>query len=116
MIERVALSLLVLGAAGCSGSAPDPGECADPVPAGTIRLEDFAFDPDCLVAAPGASIQLENVGETPHTFTVDGTDVSFDLSAGTDAQGSLSGVEPGRYAVTCIYHPQMTATLSVEGQ
>jgi plastocyanin len=83
------------------------------VPAATVRLEDFAFEPDCLSAAPGAEFRLENVGETPHTFTVDGTDVSFDLPAGTDAQGSLSGVEPGRYAVTCVYHPQMTATLEV---
>ena len=116
MIERLVLSLVVLAAVGCSGSSPEPDACSDPVAADTVRLEDFAFEPDCLLAAPGASIRLENVGDTPHTFTVEGTDVSFDLPAGTDADGSLSGVEAGRYAVTCVYHPQMTATLTVEGQ
>jgi plastocyanin len=110
------LSLLVFAAVGCSGSPSEPEPCSDPVPADTIRLEDFAFEPDCLSAAPGAEFRLENVGETPHTFTVDGTDVSFDLDAGTTAEGSISGVEPGRYAVSCTYHPQMTATLTVEDQ
>ena len=116
MIERLVLSLLVFAGVGCSGSSPEPEACTDPAPADTVRLEDFAFEPDCLLAAPGAPIRLENVGDTPHTFTVEGTDVSFDVPAGTDADGSLSGVEPGRYAVTCVYHPQMTATLTVEGQ
>jgi hypothetical protein len=39
--------------------------------------------------------------------------VSFEGAAGETVEGSLSGVEPGRYAVTCVYHPQMTATLMV---
>jgi plastocyanin len=114
--RRLVLVLIVLGAIACGGSSPEPEACTDPVPAETVRLEDFAFEPDCMIAAPGASIRLENVGDTPHSFTVEGTDVSFDLAAGTNAEGSLSGVEPGRYAVTCVYHPQMTATLTVEGQ
>jgi plastocyanin len=116
LIGRVVLSLLVFAAVGCSRSPSEPEACSDAVPADTVRLEDFAFEPDCLLAAPGAALRLENVGDTPHTFTVEGTDVSFDVPAGTDAQGSLSGVDPGRYPVTCIYHPQMTATLTVEPQ
>jgi|ERR671925_1282432 plastocyanin len=112
----ILVALLALPIAGCSGEAGPPAGCTDPVPADTVRLEDFAFEPSCLQAAPGATIRLENVGETPHTFTVTETDVSFDVKAGESAEGSLSGVEPGRYAVTCTYHPQMTATLTVEGQ
>lgn len=112
----ILVTLLALLVAGCSGQAAPPAECTNPVPADTVRLEDFAFEPDCLQTAPGATIRLENVGETPHTFTVNETDVSFDVGAGESAEGSLSGVEPGRYAVTCTYHPQMTATLTVEGQ
>jgi plastocyanin len=116
MTGRRLLVLALLALVSCSGDEPEPPECTDPVPADTVRLEDFAFEPDCLSAAPGAAVRLENVGDTPHTFTVEGTDVSFDLPAGTNAEGSLSGVEPGRYAVTCIYHPQMIATLTVGGQ
>lgn len=110
------LVTFALIAVGCSGGGPEPGECSDPVPADTVRLEDFAFEPNCLTATSGATIRLENVGETPHTFTMSDADVSFELDAGTTAAGSLSGVAPGRYAVTCTYHPQMTATLTVEAQ
>jgi plastocyanin len=116
MLRRTLASVVLLLAVACSGGTQEARECTDPVPADTVRLVDFAFEPDCLLAAPGATIRLENVGETPHTFTVDGTEVSFDLDAGTNAEGSLSGVNPGRYAVSCTYHPQMTATLTVEAQ
>jgi plastocyanin len=117
MLRSTLASVVLLLAVACSGGdAREPTACTDPVPADTVRLEDFAFEPDCLLAAPGATIRLENVGETPHTFTVGGTEVSFDLDAGTTAEGSLSGVSPGRYAVSCTYHPQMTATLTVEAQ
>ena len=101
-------------AVGCSGDAEPPAACADPKPAETVRIEDFAFEPDCLLASSGASIHLENAGDAPHTFTVGGTDVNVEVASGQEAEGSLSGVEPGRYAVTCVYHPQMTATLEVE--
>jgi plastocyanin len=104
----------VLGA--CSGDAPEAEECTDPVPAEHVLLEDFAFDPSCLVADVGGTIHVENVGEAPHTFTVDEASIDLDLAAGTSSDASLTGVEPGSYAVSCTYHPQMTATLTVEGQ
>jgi plastocyanin len=58
-------------------------------------------------------VELENVGEAPHTFTVDGTDVDFVLASGESVAATIAGVERGRYAVTCTYHPQMTARLTV---
>ncbi|HEX6400772.1 MAG TPA: cupredoxin domain-containing protein [Actinomycetota bacterium] len=111
-----ALLTLVSVLASCSGGTSDPGECENAEPADRVQLQDFAFEPDCLVADVGASIHLENVGEAPHTFTVGGTDVDLEVEAGGSADGSLSGVEAGRYLVTCTYHPQMTATLTVGGQ
>jgi plastocyanin len=117
MIRARLLILALVPAAltlSCSGDAEPPAACADPQHAETVRLEDFAFEPDCLLATSGGSIRVENVGDAPHTFTVEGTDVSLDVAAGETAEGSLSGVDPGRYAVTCVYHPQMTATLEVE--
>jgi plastocyanin len=103
-------------AASCSGDVEEPSECSDPVPADTVRLEDFAFEPDCLTAPAESSIALENTGDAPHTFTVEGTHVDVDVATGDAADASLSDVEPGRYLVTCTYHPQMTATLTVEAQ
>ena len=117
MIRARLLVLALVSAAlavGCSGDAEPPAACADPKPAETVRIEDFAFEPDCLLASSGASIHLENVGDAPHTFTVGGTDVNVEVASGEGAESSLSGVEPGRYAVACVYHPQMTATLEVQ--
>jgi len=105
-------ALLLLSACGGDGANP-PEDCTDPVAATTVELADFAFRPDCLSAEAEATITLDNTGDAPHTFTVEGTDVSFDVPAGDSAEGTLSGVTPGRYEVTCIYHPQMTATLEI---
>jgi plastocyanin len=116
MILRLMLVLAIVALGACSGGAAEPGECENAEPADRVRLEDFAFEPDCLVAEVGDTVHLENVGDAPHTFTVGGTDVDVDVAAGATGEGDLSGVEPGRYAVTCTYHPQMTATLTVGGQ
>jgi plastocyanin len=113
MIGRVlALAALVLLSA-CGGGEAQPEPCADPVAATDVELADFAFRPDCLSADAGATITLENTGDALHTFTVEGTDVDFEVDAGTSVEASLSGVEPGAYAVTCTLHPQMEATLTV---
>jgi plastocyanin len=111
-ISCVLALLLLLAACGGDGAEPPEG-CTDPVAATTIELADFAFRPDCLSADAGATITLENTGEAPHTFTVTGTDVDFDVDAGTAIEARLAGLEAGTYAVTCTLHPQMEATLTV---
>ncbi|MGI8616303.1 MAG: cupredoxin domain-containing protein [Actinomycetota bacterium] len=111
-VGRILAILLLLTA--CGGDEANPPEgCTDPVAATTVELADFAFRPDCLSADAGATITLDNTGDAPHTFTVTGTDVDFDLDAGSSVDARLSGVEPGAYVVTCTYHPQMEATLTV---
>jgi plastocyanin len=97
----------------CGGDEAPPESCTDPVNATTVELADFAFRPDCLSADAGATITLDNTGDALHTFTVEGTDVDFEVDAGDSIEASLSGVEPGTYAVTCTLHPQMEATLTV---
>ena len=98
----------------CGGDEAKPPEaCTDPVTVTKVELADFAFRPDCLSVDTGAAITLENTGDAIHTFTVTGTDVDFSLDAGISIEASLSGVEPGTYAVTCTLHPQMEATLTV---
>jgi plastocyanin len=103
---------LVLAACGGDEARP-PEACTDPIPVTTVALADFVFRPDCLSAAAGATITLENTGDALHTFTVEGTDVDFEVDAGDSIEAKLSGVEPGTYAVTCTLHPQMNATLTI---
>jgi plastocyanin len=112
-IARLLLLALVTLLAACQGDQSPPKACTTPVAATTVELADFEFRPDCLSAGVGATITLENTGDAQHTFTVTGTDVDFDVDAGTSFEASLSGVEPGTYSVTCTLHPQMVATLTV---
>jgi plastocyanin len=114
-MRRVCVLLVGLVAVlpACGGGGGAPGVCANPVEAETVVLADFSFRPACLRAAEGAQISLRNTGEAPHTFTIEGTPVDFNLPAGTSTDASLSGVEAGRYTVTCTFHPQMEATLTV---
>jgi plastocyanin len=107
-----ALTTAVL-AVGCSSDGGAPAACAKLVEADTVVVADFAFRPDCLQASQGARIALRNTGDAPHTFTVEDTTVDISLPAGSRADASLLGVEPGRYAVTCTFHPEMRATLIV---
>ncbi len=109
--------LLLSPLSACNGIDEPPAPCTDPVPTTSVELADFAFRPDCLSADAGATISLDNTGDAPHTFTVEGTDVDVDVDvdvdAGSSGNASLSGVDPGTYAVTCTFHPQMTATIAV---
>ena len=97
----------------CEGDSAPPDPCTDPDPATSVELADFAFRPDCLAVDTGATISLDNTGDAPHTFTLEGTDVDVDVDAGSSAEADLGTVDAGTYAVTCTFHPQMTATLTV---
>lgn len=97
----------------CEGETAPPEACTDPAPVSSVQLADFAFRPDCLSADPGATIALDNTGDAPHTFTVEDTDVDVNVDAGSSGEADLGTVDPGTYAVTCTFHPQMEATLTV---
>jgi plastocyanin len=65
------------------------------------------------VVEAGASLTLENAGDAPHTFTVAGTEVDVKVDPGGADEARFDGVDPGTYTVTCLFHPQMEATVTV---
>ena len=111
-VRSAVLGLLLLVPA-CGGDEEPPEPCTDPTPATSVELADFAFRPDCLSVDAGATIALENTGDAPHTFTIGGSDVDVNVDAGSSADASFANVDPGTYAVTCTFHPQMEATITV---
>jgi plastocyanin len=112
-IARLALLALVAILPACQGDGAPPKPCNDPVAATKVDLADFAFAPDCVSVGTGSTIELENTGDAPHTFTVTGTDLDVKLDPGTSDEVTFGTVDPGSYAVTCTFHPQMEATLTV---
>jgi plastocyanin len=95
---------------GSSGGSKDAGEGAD----GTIVAKDFSLTD--LTVGPGDPIKLENEGAATHTATAD--EAEFDLgpvAGGETSEPGTAPEEPGDYAFHCEIHPNMTATLTVEG-
>ncbi len=107
----VALLALPLSTVGCGSSSS--ASCDVPTTATTVDIQNSTFTPACLSTTAGQTLALHNADDTPHTFTVKGTDVDVKIDGGQTAQASLAGVAAGTYAVSCLYHPQMTASLQV---
>jgi plastocyanin len=112
-LAGVLLVVLAVLAPACGGDSAPPEPCTDPAPVTSVELADFVFRPDCLSADAGATIALDNTGDAPHTFTVEGTDVDVNVDAGSSGEANLGTVDPGTYTVTCTFHPQMEATLTI---
>jgi len=129
-------ALLVVGLAACGDDDDDPvstgsgdgttvttaatgdddlypsGEGGD-ASAGTVEAIDFELT--SATVAPGAEVTFKNKGEKPHTMTAD--DGAFDsetVEPGAEATVAAPA-EPGDYAFHCEIHPNMKATLTVEG-
>jgi len=104
---------LALGGIACGAGGSEPSACSTFTRPTAVEMDDFSYGPACVQVDAGSTLALENVGAAPHTFTVEGTDVSVDVAAGTQGSADLSGVAAGTYTVVCTYHPQMKATIEV---
>ena len=107
------LVIVIVGLLPACGGGGARRECEVQSESGRVQLEDFAFRPSCLQAPPDGVIRLVNTGEAPHTFTVADADLDVKLDPGASDEISFANVDPGSYAVTCTFHPQMEATVSV---
>ncbi len=81
--------------------------------ASTVQANNFAFDPAELEIASGENLTLKNGNaNTPHTFTIDGSDVDVELAPLAEEEATID-LEPGTYDFFCRLHPQMEGTLTV---
>lgn len=110
LLLTIALVAFPIVAAGCSAK---PATCESPTATTTVDMQNSTFAPGCVSTAAGQTLTLHNADDAPHTFTVKGTDIDVKIEGGQTASASLAGVAPGTYAVTCLYHPQMTESLQV---
>ncbi|MGZ8626071.1 MAG: cupredoxin domain-containing protein [Actinomycetota bacterium] len=113
----------VTGATPATGSAGDDGMAGYRDPGGggddggggdvDVQANNFSFDPAELEFGSGEDITVKNGNaNTPHTFTVDGTDVDVQLGPLESKETTLD-LDPGTYDFHCELHPQMTGTLTI---
>lgn len=81
----------------------------------TVALNNYLFDPAQFEVESGATIDVQNANaNTPHTFTVKGTDLDIELAPLT-SETAVIDLDPGSYDVICRFHTafDMEATLTV---
>ncbi|MHB8691610.1 MAG: cupredoxin domain-containing protein [Solirubrobacteraceae bacterium] len=78
-----------------------------------VAIRGFAFAPAALTVRAGATLTFANDDQTAHTATSKASGV-FDT--GTVKPGGAATVtltKPGTYTYYCVFHPFMTATVTV---
>jgi plastocyanin len=110
-------ALTMLAAAACEAGSSNTGiaDGSDPnIPAGSPFIDQDAlrFIPTSLTVSPGQRIYFKNSETALHTVTIEGENISGNMRKDEifiwDAPVAL-----GQYRVTCDYHPQMRATITV---
>ena len=112
---------LGLGAAlltGCSGndaeSSTGRATAVAGVPDGSAFVDqnNLKFSPKELTVASGEQIYFKNSETTVHTVTINGKNESGTMKH--DDVFTWTAAAAGTYKITCEFHPQMKATLTVE--
>jgi plastocyanin len=114
------LALVVSGAvavAGCGSSSGGSAVSTPRTPAHSghfnVAIRGFAFAPAALTVRAGTKLTFTNSDQTAHTATSKASGV-FDT--GTVKPGGAATVtltKPGTYTYYCVFHPFMTATVTV---
>lgn len=138
LLIGIAALALVAAACGKSASAAEGGTTTTPTPTpspsmtpspsygmppsntGTKTVTEgpgnsFAFMPSTVTVKQGATVKLDNVSDTAHTFTVTGQGIDVETQPGQTSQVTI-GLPPGSYPFICTFHQSlgMTGTLVVK--
>lgn len=117
VVSAMAVSA-ALGA--CASTSPGHGQSATPASrsvsaAATIVIRNFAFSPDDMTVAPGASVTVHNEDNVAHTVSsVAGAFDTGDVGPGQTVRFTAPR-SPGTYRYRCDIHQFMTGTLVVRG-
>ena len=110
----IGLALVATLGAACGGGGETGGETEGGAAApGEVFMVDNAFEPAEITAAAGDSLTVENTGQAPHTFTVEGEEIDEEVEPGAETEVTID-LEAGEYPVVCKFHPEMTGTLTVQ--
>ena len=79
------------------------------------REESDALMPSTITVKRGTTLELDNVSNTAHTFTVTGQNIDVETQPGQTSQVTID-LAPGTYPFICRFHQSlgMTGTLVVK--
>jgi len=102
---KAATTVATASASAASGSATT-------ATAAEIDQDNLAFKPSKVTVKAGDKILVKNSESALHTFNVDGKNLSGNMKKGDTYVWTAA--KAGEYKVTCDYHPQMNATITVQ--
>lgn len=106
----VALALVACGGGGDTSTPPvRPTTVPEGVP--FVDQDNLRFKPNELIAKVGQEIWFANSETAIHTVTINGTNESGNMKRNTTFTWTPS--TPGEYKITCDYHAQMKASITV---
>lgn len=117
-VAALAVAVALVGSAcgGSDGGGDSSGRATAVagVPDGApfIDQNNLKFNPGTLTAAVGEVIYFKNSETALHTVTINGKNESGNMKK--DVVFSWTPPGPGEYKITCEFHPQMKATITVE--
>lgn len=76
-----------------------------------IDQKNMKFIPERVSVKVGETVLIKNSEAAIHTGNINGKNVTGNMKKGDET--TWTATEPGEYAVTCEYHPQMKATIVV---
>ena len=92
-------------------TVPPTKAVAVPTGAAVIDQVGLAFIPSMIDIPAGASVYFKNSEAALHTVDIDGTNISGNMRQGDVITWTFK--KPGQYQVTCDYHLDMHATITV---
>lgn len=116
LVTSAILALALLAACGGGGSSSsgvaDGSDSRIPAGAPLIDQDKLKFIPETLTVKAGETVYFKNSETALHTVNVDGKNVSGNMKKNDVFTWVFQ--QPGSYKITCDYHPQMKATITVE--
>lgn len=98
---------------GTTGNGDTGSDSEIPAGAPEVDQDNLKFIPTELTVKAGEKVYFKNSETALHTVTIEGDNVSGNMRKG-EVFVWEAPTEPGEYKITCDYHPQMKATLTVE--
>ncbi len=89
-----------------SGSVNDKGTKTVSGDELELEADDFYFKPTFIDAKPGTKlkVEIENEGDTAHTFTIDSANIDQEVAPGAKAEVTVTVPDSGNVNYYCRFH------------